>query len=173
MSSTQTPEQSAWLRRVLGVGPADSRGAAGAAAPPAAAPPAAASGAIYAKSRTAWIATRAKVESEITKLHGALSSAYQGHKAAQTLETAFQTRVAAMLSELDDSLAEKLDEVNKATDASQRAKLVQEARSVMQRYEAYVAGEPLIAKLDANPFVPVAIEKTLTATLTALSKVVR
>ena len=165
MSATQTPEQSAWLRRVLGVGPTESRGAA--------APPAAGSGALYAKSRTAWIATRAKVESEIAKLHGALSSAYQGHGAAQTLETAFQTRVAAMLSELDDSLAEKLDEVNKATDASQRAQLVQEARSVMQRYEAYVAGEPLIAKLDANPFVPVAIEKTLTATLTALSKAVR
>jgi hypothetical protein len=168
MPSTQTPEQSAWVRRVLGVGPAENPGAAGAAAPAAAG-----SGTLYAKSRTAWIATRAKVESEIAKLHGALSSAYQGHGAAQTLETAFQTRVAAMLSELDDSLAAKLDEVNKATDASQRAQLVQEARQVMQRYEAYVASEPLIAKLDANPFVPVAIEKTLTATLTALSKAVR
>jgi hypothetical protein len=165
MSSTQTPEQNAWVRRVLGVGPAESRGAA--------TPPAAGNGALYVKSRAAWLATRAKVESEIAKLHGALSSAYQGHGAAETLETAFQTRVAAMLSVLDHSLAGKLDEVNKATDAAQRAELVQEARQIMQRYEAYVASEPLIAKLDANPFVPVAIEKTLTATLSALSKAVR
>jgi hypothetical protein len=78
-----------------------------------------------------------------------------------------------MLSVLDRSLAVKLDEVNKATDATQRAQLVQEARQIMQRYEAYVANEPLIAKLDANPFVPVAIEKTLKATLAALAKTVR
>ena len=165
MSSTQTPEQNAWMRRVLGIASVESRSAATS--------PAAGNGAIYTKSRTAWIATRAKVESEIAKLQGALSSAYQGHGAAESLETAFQTRVAAMLSVLDHSLAGKLDDVNKATDASQRAQFVQEARQIMQRYEAYVASEPLIAKLDANPFVPVAIEKTLTATLTALSKAVR
>jgi len=50
---------------------------------------------------------------------------------------------------------------------------VQQARAIMQRYEAYVANEPLIAKLDTNPFVPVAIQKTLTATLTALSNALR
>jgi len=168
MSSTQTPEQTAWVSRVLGVSPAAPPATASAAAPQAAA-----AGAIYVKSRTAWIATRAKVESEIAKLHGALSSAYQGHGAAGELEKAFQTRVEAMLGTLDDSLAAKLDEVNKALDPGQRAQLVQEARQIMQRYESYVASEPLIAKLDANPFVPVAIEKTLTATLSALSKAVR
>jgi len=72
-----------------------------------------------------------------------------------------------MMNALDHSLAEKLDEVNQAADAGQRARLVQEARQIMQRYESYLASEPLIAKLDANPFVPVAIEKTLTATLAA------
>ncbi len=164
MSSTQTPEQTAWVHRVLGVGPAAQRGTAGAAAPPAA---------LYVKSRMAWVATRAKIESDIAKLHGALTSAYQGHGAAETLEKAFQTHVEVMLNALDHSLAEKLDEVNQATDAAQRAQLVQQARQIMQRYEAYVASEPIIAKLDANPFVPIAIEKTLTATLTALSKAVR
>jgi len=170
MSSTQTPEQNAWMRRVLGITPAESRAAA---APPAAAPPTAGSAALYAKSRVAWITAHGKIESEIATLQAALSSAYQGHGAAETLETAFQTRVDAMLSVLDRSLAVKLDEVNKATDATQRAQLVQEARQIMQRYEAYVANEPLIAKLDANPFVPVAIEKTLKATLAALAKTVR
>ena len=160
MPSTRTPQQIAWVQRVLGFDPV----APGAAAPPAA---------IYVKSRMVWIATRAKVESEIARLHGALTSAYQGHGAAEALETAFKTRVEAMLHALDGSLAEKLDEANQAKDAAQRAELVQQARQIMQRYQAYVASEPLIGKLDANPFVPVAIEKTLTATLTALSKAVR
>lgn len=161
MPTIQTPEQTTWVRRVLGVDPAESRRAA---APPAA---------LYTKSRTAWVATRAKVESDIAKLHGALTSAYQGHGAAETLEKAFRTRVDALMTALDESLAEKLDEVNQATDAAQRAQLVQQARQIMQRYESYLAGEPLVARLDANPFVPVAIEKTLTATLAALSKAVR
>jgi hypothetical protein len=121
----------------------------------------------------AWVATRAKVESDITRLHGALTSTYQGHGAAEHLEKAFQARVEVMMNALDHSLAEKLDEVNQTADAGQRAQLVQEARQIMQRYESYLASEPLIAKLDANPFVPVAIEKTLTATLAALSKAVR
>ena len=167
MSTTQTPEQNDWVHRVLGVDPAEHRRTAALAAP------AAGGGAIYVKSRMAWVATRAKVESDIAKLHGALTLTYQGHGAAETLEKAFQTRVEVMLNALDHSLAEKLDEVNQATDSGQRAQLVQEARQIMQRYESYLATEPLIAKLDANPFVPVAIEKTLTATLAALSKAVR
>jgi hypothetical protein len=164
MSTTQMPEQNDWVRRVLGIDPAGSRSAATTAAPPAA---------LYAKSRMAWVATRAKVESDIARLHGALTSTYQGHGAAEHLEKAFQARVEVMMNALDHSLAEKLDEVNQAADAGQRAQLVQEARKIMQRYESYLASEPLIAKLDANPFVPVAIEKTLTATLAALSKAVR
>jgi alpha-D-ribose 1-methylphosphonate 5-triphosphate synthase subunit PhnL len=168
MSSTQTSEQNAWVRRVLGFDPVGHPAGASAAAPAAAG-----RDAVYVKSRAAWIATRAKVESDIAKLHGALSSAYQGHGAAEDLEKNFQTRVEAMLTVLDHGLAEKLDEVNKATDPGQRAQLVQQARAIMQGYEAYVVNEPLIAKLDTNPFVPVAIQKTLTATLTALSNALR
>ena len=166
MSVSPTPEQNDWMRRVLGIDSAESRDAA-------VAPAAAGGSAMYVKSRMAWVATRAKVESEIARLHGALTSAYQGHGAAEHLEKAFQARVEAMLNRLDHSLADKLDEVSQAADSGQRAQLAQEARQIMQRYESYVASEPMIAKLDANPFVPVAIEKTLTATLAALSKAVR
>ena len=62
--------------------------------------------------------------------------------------------------------------MSKNTDPAQHAKLVVEAKKIIQGYESYLASEPLIAKLDANPFVPLAIQKTLTATLTTLSKVV-
>ena len=54
-----------------------------------------------------------------------------------------------------------------------RGKLVREAQQIITRYQAYLDSEPLIAKLDSNPFVPVAVHKTLTASLTALAKTVR
>jgi hypothetical protein len=135
-----------------------------------AAPQAAAS--TLAKSRQAWLATRSKLESDIGKLHGAFMSAYKDHGAVDKLEAAFKSRVEGVLGSLDESLAEKLDELGKATDPAARGKLVQEARQIMQRYESFVASEPTIAALDTNPFVPLAIRKTLTATLTTLSKAV-
>lgn len=129
--------------------------------------------AVIGKSRLAWVAARQKVESEIGKLHDAISEVYRDHGAAEHLEKAFQSRVEGMLSTLDQSLAEKLDEVNQAANAGDRARLVGEAQEIMQRYQDYLSSEPLIAKMDSNPFAPVAVHKTLTATLAALSKTVR
>jgi hypothetical protein len=77
-----------------------------------------------------------------------------------------------MLETLDESLSDKLDEVTKNTDPEQHAKLVQEAKRIMQSYQDYLAREPLIEMLDNNPFVSLSIEKTLTTTLSALSRAV-
>ncbi len=75
-----------------------------------------------------------------------------------------------MLATLDESLADKLDEATNATDPAARARLVEEAKAIIGRYEAYLSGEPLIADLDANPFAPLAIQQTVSATLAALAK---
>ena len=128
---------------------------------------------VISKSRLAWVAARQKVESEIGKLHDAISEVYKDHGAAEHLEKAFQSRVEGMLSTLDHSLSDKLDEVSQAASPNDRARLVGEAQQIMQRYQDYLSSEPLIAKMDANPFAPVAVHKTLTATLAALSKSVR
>jgi len=77
-----------------------------------------------------------------------------------------------MLQTLDESLSDKLDEVTKNADPEQHEKLVQEAKRIMQSYQDYLAREPLIAMLDNNPFVSLSIEKTLTTTLSALSRAV-
>ena len=60
-----------------------------------------------------------------------------------------------------------------ATDAAARAKLVAEAKEIIARYQGVVASEPIIAALDDNPFVELAIQKTLSTTLTALAASVR
>ncbi len=128
--------------------------------------------AAFAKARMAWIAVRRKIESDLGKLHGTFNSAFKGHPKGQDLGAAFKARADKVLDALDEALAHKLDEVTRGTDPAQHAKLVQEARQIIRRYEATVAEDPTIAALDANPFAPMAIRKTITATLTVLSKAI-
>lgn len=126
----------------------------------------------YAKSRLAWLAARQKVQGEIEKPRGGLIAAFQGFDIDAELHSEYTQFVAPVLEALDESLADKLDEATNATDPAKRSKLVEEARAIIQRYESYIAGEPVIAALDTNPVVPLAIRQTLTTTLTALAQAV-
>jgi hypothetical protein len=137
-------------------------------AAPAAPEPAAATP--YAKARVAWLKTRQQVETDIGKLQTTFASAFKDHEMADHLQSAFQTRVEKVLDQLDIELADKLDAVSRATDPAEHVELVGEARQIMQRYQRYVASDPTLSELDANPFVPLSIQKTLTTTLSVLSK---
>jgi hypothetical protein len=169
-----------YLKAVLGIDVARHR--SGGARPPSAAPAtpnasvsAKAGGqniAAFAKARVAWMATRKKIEGDIGKLHGSFNSAFQGHPMGPDLGAAFKARADKVLETLDEALAHKLDEVTRNTDPTQHAKLAQEARQIIQRYEATIADDSTIAALDTNPFTPLAIRKTLTATLSTLSKAI-
>jgi hypothetical protein len=86
---------------------------------------------------------------------------------------AFRTRVDTVLSTLDEGLAHRLDAVNSATDSGLRGKLVQEAHALIGQYSKHIASDPTIAALDKNPFVSLSIQKTMTDTLSALSKTIR
>ena len=79
-----------------------------------------------AKAREPWLATRKRVESEIGGLHGAFSSALQGHDMADELGKLFHARVGTVLDTLDEALAHKLEAVNGTSDAAERAKHVQQ-----------------------------------------------
>jgi hypothetical protein len=126
----------------------------------------------YAKSRLAWLAARKKVESEIEKLRGAIVAAYQDEGIAPELEKAYRERVAPVLTGLDERLADKLDAATNETDPNKRAALVAEAKQIMADYQAFLASEKIIADLDDNPFVPLAIRQTVSATLATLAKAV-
>jgi hypothetical protein len=127
---------------------------------------------VFGKARATWTATRQKVESEIGKLHDELQATYKGQPVVADLEKAFRSKVEPMMAQFDATLSDKLDEVSKTTDPGTHAKLVAEAKQIITKYESFLASDALIAKLDDNPFVPLAIEKTLTATLTVLAKTI-
>jgi hypothetical protein len=166
-----------FIKSVFGIDVAALRRPGRAPAPPAraASGPASLSAkkmATFAKAREAWIATRKKIEADIGKLHRVFNSAFKAHPKGRDLGAAFKARADQVLDTLDEALAHKLDEITRNTDSAQHQKLVLEARAIIRRYEATVANNQTIAALDANPFASVAIAKTMTATLSALSKAV-
>ena len=77
------------------------------------------------------------------------------------------------MAALDERLSDALDKATNATDAKQRAALVAEAKEAIGDYMIFLKTDKTIAKLDANPFVPLSIQNTIAATLNTLSKAVQ
>ena len=168
------------LEAALGPAPAaDSEAAPAGTAPevgPAAtaAPQTATSGPVaYAKSRLAWIATRRKMESDLDTLRKKIIEEYKDMDIVSELDTIYAERVAPVLANLDETLADTLDDATNAEDPVKRSALVAESREIIKRYQSFMASEPLFAELDANPFVPLSIAKTMNATLATLSAAIR
>ncbi len=125
----------------------------------------------YAKSRLAWLAARKKMQGDIDTLRGKIVDAYPDF--AADLDQRYQARVSAVLDGLDESLADALDAASSASDPEKRQKLVANSQSIIKKYQAFIAGEKTIDDLDANPFVPLSIRATMTATLATLDKTLR
>lgn len=125
---------------------------------------------VLSKSGQAWVATLKRIEADFGKLQDAMLQHYDGKPFATELQTLFKSKVAPILTTLDQSLAAKLDEAGKSNDGAEQQKLLGEARQIIGQYESFVTGNNLLSQLDNNPFVPLQTEKTLTATLGALKK---
>ena len=124
----------------------------------------------YEKSRDAWLDTRKKVEAEIEKLRSQIVATYQDAGIGAELDRLYRAKAAPVMTTLDESLAKKLDEVGKETNAARRVALVNQARDIITDYQSYVAGDATIPQLDKNPFVQLSIQQTVTATLSVLSR---
>ena len=142
-------------------------------APASAAPPSGAAVQRYHKSRTAWIATRLKVDAEIRKLNAEVVGANDADEFGDDLETKFSAAVAPVLEILDESLADALEQAARAGSAAESEDYIRQARATIDRYIQFVSSNKVIADLDNNPFVPLAIGKTLNATLSTLSSMIR
>jgi hypothetical protein len=124
----------------------------------------------YAKAGQLWLATRKRVEDDLARLRASLLAAYKDDPAAGEVETRFAARTAPVLQTLNGTLAEALDAAASAKDPAGQAQAVSQARALVGRYTAFAGGDALVADLDANPFVPLTIQKTVTETLAALAK---
>lgn len=126
----------------------------------------------FHKSRVAWTATRAKVDTELQKLSKAIMEASAGEDMIDGLEDQFFKVVDPVLAELDESLSDTLAAAADA-DGAEREELLDDARKTIARYKKFVESNSIISDLDNNPFVTLAIGKTLTSTLTTLTSIMR
>jgi uncharacterized protein YukE len=127
----------------------------------------------FEKSSKLWHATREKLESEIERLRAEILATYEKSGLAGQLDAAYQARVGSVLDMLDESLSDKLDAAAKLIDPAPRARLVEEAKIIIQNHKSFVASDDTITELDANPFVPLQLRTTVGGMLAALEKAVR
>jgi hypothetical protein len=125
------------------------------------------------KASSVWDATRQKIMSELGKLEKSFADALAGHGMAADLAKTLHGKIDGTLHQLDDRLVQTLAAVNQAPDPAARAKHVEQAHKLVQHYQAHIAQDPVIKMLDRNPFSPIAIEKTVIASLVALQKSIR
>jgi hypothetical protein len=125
----------------------------------------------YAKSRLAWIKVRQNLEGDIRRLRAEIMATYEDEDPSTLgeIDKNYNEKTAPVLLALDEELAERLDDATNEADPEKRAALVDAARQSIARYQAFVTGDPVIADLDDNPFVPLAIGPTLNATLKTLA----
>jgi hypothetical protein len=160
------------LQGALGTAAAPTSGAAAANSGPAARKEPASQKTI-ANARIAWIATRQKVEADLDKLHAAFTKAFKGHHMEADLTGVFRQRVDTVLDTLDENLAHMLNDLNDTSDMAERSNLVDGAHALIAKYVDHIDTDKTIEQLDRNPFIPVAIRKTMEATLTTLSRAIR
>jgi len=123
----------------------------------------------YRKSRVVWLATRAKIDADIKKLSFTIMGMDNGGAFGDDLEQNFLNTIDPILSTLDFSLADLLSTAEKAATQNEASKALDQARTRIGFYQTFVNSNDTIKALDKNPFMPLALAKTLNASLHVLA----
>jgi len=119
----------------------------------------------------AWDMFLTIADKQKDKLLTEVSSAYQDHGFGAEVERFFKSQVEPAIGKLRQSdLTGKLAAAKKAADAAERRKLLSEGVEIVKRLQATLSSDPVLIKLDDNPFTPLGIKKAGNATLTSLQK---
>jgi hypothetical protein len=122
----------------------------------------------YAKARLDWLTTRQKVAGGLQKLEKAILDTYKDTAGFAIAQSSVR-RLDNVLKNLDESLADKLDEGLNAADEATRAAVNKQASAIIERYTTFLYTNPLVTRLDDNPFVPLSVQKDLATTLGSLA----
>jgi len=125
------------------------------------------------KTRAVWDATIAKVTRDLDQLVKAVTAASVGHQLGAGFEREFQTVVKPLLTTVDTSLSDLLTQAAKASTAEEHRRMLDQARETVGGLTKFVQSHPVVGHLDDNPFVPMAVGKTLNASLSAVSSTLR
>jgi hypothetical protein len=120
------------------------------------------------KTSQVWDATIAKMTRDLDQLSKTVAGASNGHELGESFEQEFQTVVEPLLKTVDRQLADLLHGAAEARSAEEHQRFLTEVRKAVGQLQKFVQSHPVIEHLDGNPFHPVAIGKTLNASLAAV-----
>ncbi len=123
----------------------------------------------FAKCRLAWDATKKRVHADLQKLESAILAEYQNSPAVNELKASIR-KLDLVLESFAEDLSDMLDKALNATDPAERTKHHNNAATTVDKFLAHATNDAFINQLHTNPFVPIEIKTTLTATLGALIK---
>jgi hypothetical protein len=122
------------------------------------------------RAQAAWTATRTRVESDLGRLHDTMQAAYRNHPFGGSLEQYFRSTIAPVTRRLDDALANPLQAIAQNADPQRHAALLRAARDGIGACQHLIEHDPIVQRLDANPFVPLSIGRTVSTTLAVLTR---
>ncbi len=129
------------------------------------------------KSRLAWDNLRKSVHAQLEKLEQSIIADVKAHNADETAEDEFDEaevttavkKLYTILGQYDQQLIDKLDEALNAKTDEQRRGQHDEAAQIIKEYQAFVAGDSMLAVIDENGFTNSTIRKDVVGTLTELA----
>ncbi len=122
----------------------------------------------YAKARLDWVSTRTKVSADLKKLEKAILEFYKDSPSFAVAKASTR-KLDSVLQNLDETLADKLDQGLNAADDAARSAINKEAAAIIDNYVKYLTTDPLVTQLDDNPFVPLSVQDDLSKTLSNLA----
>jgi len=123
---------------------------------------------VYTQTRLAWGATRKKIQGELQKLEKAILDAYKNHTVLPEVAKGVR-KLDQVLEVFDESLNDALDAALNSADPDVKKRHHDEARDIIAKYQGFLKSDAMVRELDANPFVPIAVQSTLSSTLAVLA----
>jgi hypothetical protein len=120
------------------------------------------------KTGQVWDATIAKMMRDLDQLSKTVTGASNDHELGESFEKEFQTVVEPLVKTVDRQLSDLLHGAAEAGSAEEHQRFLIEVRKAVGQLQKFVQSHPVIEHLDGNPFHPVAIGKTLNASLAAV-----
>ena len=124
------------------------------------------------KTGQVWDATIAKMTRDLDQIAKTVTVASKDHELGATFEKEFQTVVEPLVKTVDRQMSDLLHGAAEAGSGEEHQRFVTEVRKAVGQLQKFVQSHPVIDHLDGNPFHPVAIGKTLNASLAAVSNTV-
>lgn len=123
----------------------------------------------FRKARLEWSVARSTARSGLEKLQAGLRDALKDHPQFTAMDQAI-SRLSEAMAGLDDRLDDTLDAALNAADPGKQAEHRKAALGIIVEYQRVVDNDPLLVRMDDNPFMKVAVQAVLANQLASMAR---